>query len=93
MNTKKDESGIQNNAKTHASSNIQAATIHKLEIARLNLFTSSTIGRFVKLKKHTAFVSLRAFTLIIRKIKVGMLQIINFISIILPIYFLIINLS
>ena len=62
MNTKIEVSGIQNNAKTHASSNIQAAAIHKLEIARLYLFTSSTFGRFVKLKKHTAFVSLRGMS-------------------------------
>ena len=85
MNSKIDESCIQNNAKTHVSSNMHAAAIHKLEIARLYLFTSHTIGRFVNLKKHTAFVSLRAFTPIIRKIIDGMLQIINFIIIILPI--------
>lgn len=81
MNTKIDESSMQNNAKTHASSNIQAAAIHKIRDCKIVSF-------YVIYNWRNILLLLRTFTLIIRKIKVGMLQIINFISIILPIYFL-----
>lgn len=86
MNTKIDESSMQNNTKTHASSNIQAAAIHKFRLQDC-VFLRHLQLVFCKNWRNILLL-LRTFTLIIRKIKVGMLQIINFISIILPIYFL-----
>lgn len=87
MNTKIDESSMQNNKKTHASSNIQAAAIHKIRDCKIVSFLRHLQLVFCKNWRNIPLL-LRTFTLIIRKIKVGMLQIINFISIILPIYFL-----
>ena len=54
MNTKIDESSMQNNKKTHASSNIQAAAIHKIRDCKIVSFLRQDRS-FVKIEETYRF--------------------------------------
>ena len=55
MNTKIDESSMQNNKKTHASSNIQAAAIHKIRDCKIVSFYVIYNWSFVKIEETYRF--------------------------------------
>lgn len=55
MNTKIDESSMQNNAKTHASSNIRAVAIHKIRDCKIVSFYVIYNWSFVKIEETYCF--------------------------------------